>query len=143
MITNERQYILAKTQAEKFEQTIDHLEAHPEENAPLSPLLAQAERAALTSQLETLRREIHDYEQLRAGERRTFQVNTFEELPEVLIQARVARGLTQKDLAERLGLKEQQIQRYEATHYASASLTRVRQVIEALHLSVREEVSLT
>ena len=36
----------------------------------------------------------------------------------------------QKSLAGRLGLKEQQIQRFEASEYASASLARVRCVVE-------------
>ena len=54
------------------------------------------------------------------------------ELPTVLIKARIAQGLSQKDLAERLGLQEQQIQRYEATEYASASLTRIKEVVSAL-----------
>ncbi len=47
----------------------------------------------------------------------------------------------QRQLAERLGLKEQQIQRYEATNYASASMERVSQVIEALGIEVREQVA--
>jgi len=50
--------------------------------------------------------------------------------------------LSQKDLAERLGLKEQQVQNYEATEYTSASMARVRAVIEALGVTVKEEVAL-
>ena len=46
----------------------------------------------------------------------------------LLIRAGIARGLSQKSLASRLGLKEQQIQRYEASEYASASLARIRSV---------------
>jgi hypothetical protein len=42
-----------------------------------------------------------------------------------------------------LGLKEQQIQHYEATEYASASLARVAAVIRALGLTVREEIVLS
>ncbi len=40
--------------------------------------------------------------------------------------------LSQRQLADRLGLKEQQIQRYEATQYASASLSRLREVAAEL-----------
>ena len=54
------------------------------------------------------------------------------ELPRLLIKARIARGLSQKSLAGRLGLKEQQNQMYEASEYASASLARVRSVAEVL-----------
>ena len=50
--------------------------------------------------------------------------------------------MSQKDLASRLGLKEQQIQQYEASEYASASLARVTAVIRALGLSVREDIIL-
>ena len=56
-----------------------------------------------------------------------------DELPTVLIKARISQGLSQKDLAERIGLKEQQIQRYEATDYASASLSRIKEVANALY----------
>jgi len=39
-------------------------------------------------------------------------------------------------------VKEQQVQKYEATDYTSASLARARAVIQALGVSVKEEVSL-
>ncbi|MBM4258372.1 MAG: helix-turn-helix transcriptional regulator [Deltaproteobacteria bacterium] len=42
-------------------------------------------------------------------------MGSLEELPKTLIQARIAGGLSQEDLATTLGLKPQQIQRYEAT----------------------------
>jgi len=45
-------------------------------------------------------------------------------------------------LAEELGVAEQQIQRYESTGYASASLARLCDVVAALGVEVREEVSL-
>ena len=53
----------------------------------------------------------------------------------MLIKARIARGMSQRDLAERIGLKEQQIQRYEATDYASVSLSRIREVVNGLDVS--------
>lgn len=142
MIKNERQYRITKAQADKFERALAHLDAHPEESEPLHPRLQQAEKDALHSQSVTLRRQLNDYESLRLGQRRSFHLTSFDELPRALIQARIAAGLSQKDLAARLGLKEQQIQRYEATDYASASLSRISAVIQALGLSIREEVSL-
>jgi len=50
---------------------------------------------------------------------------SFGELPKALVQARIARGLTQKDLADRLGMDEQKIQDYEATDYQRARLARI------------------
>lgn len=46
-------------------------------------------------------------------------------LPDELIQRRKLNGWTQKQLAERLGLKEQQIQKYEKTRYQGVSLRRL------------------
>ena len=67
---------------------------------------------------------------------------SFDELPKALVQARIARGWTQKDLADRLGLNEQKIQDYEATDYQRASLARLREVVRALEIEIREEVKL-
>lgn len=55
-----------------------------------------------------------------------------DQLPEVLIEERKRSGVTQKQIADRLGLKEQQIQRYESTRYQSASLKRINDISRVL-----------
>jgi transcriptional regulator with XRE-family HTH domain len=70
------------------------------------------------------------------------EVESFEDFPDALVRARIAAGLSQKDLGDRLGLKEQQIQKYEATGYSGASLARMTEVVNALGLRVRKEVFL-
>jgi transcriptional regulator with XRE-family HTH domain len=142
MIKNERQYRITKSQADKFEQALAQVAAATPDTAKLHPLLVKAQREALTSQLADLNRQLADYNSLRSGECRVLELTSFDDLPRALIQARIALGLSQKDLAERLGLKEQQLQRYEATDYASASLDRVKEIIKALGLTVREDVIL-
>jgi ribosome-binding protein aMBF1 (putative translation factor) len=86
--------------------------------------------------------ESRETEMLRSGEESVLTLESFAELPKALIKARVASGLTQKDLADRLGLKEQQIQRYEATDYTAASVRRMKQVIEALGIRVHADIIL-
>ena len=54
----------------------------------------------------------------------------------------IAARMTQKELATKLGLPEQQVQRYEAMEYDTASLSRLREVVAALGISIREEVFL-
>ena len=145
MIKNERQYRITKAQAEKFERAIAETamaEAQGQPSAGIHPLLQKAQRDALESQLGDLRRELAEYEALQTGEEPVSVSGSFDDLPVALIRARIASGLSQRELAERLGLKEQQVQRYEATEYSSASLSRVRAVIRALGVNVREEVSL-
>lgn len=141
MIKNEREYRITKAQAKDFEQALDRLtKALP--TADIHPVLQRAEINGLRSQLDELREQVVEYEALRDGTRHSLTATSFTELPDALIQARIAGGLSQKELAEKLGLKEQQIQRYEATKYASASLTRINEVIKALNLRIHKDVYL-
>jgi ribosome-binding protein aMBF1 (putative translation factor) len=142
MIKNERQYRITKAQAEKFARALAHMDEHPEETASVGPRLQLAMKDALTHQLADLREEMEEYEALKSGQQQVFELESFAELPRALIQSRIALGLSQKELAQRLGLKEQQIQRYEASEYAGASVQRLNEVIQALGIQVREEVVL-
>ena len=133
MIKNERQYRITKTQADRFSQTLDSLVRRSRESTEgTHPLIAKAQENAIRSQLEDLEGQLREYESLKAGNFELDDLHVVAELPTALIKARIAQGLSQKDLAERLKLKEQQIQRYEATDYASASLNRIKEVVNAL-----------
>ncbi|MCY3660589.1 MAG: helix-turn-helix transcriptional regulator [Caldilineaceae bacterium] len=134
MIKNERQYRITKKQAACFLQTLELLRQQPAEAGIVHPLVAQAREDALRSQLADLEEQLQEYEALKAGSFDLDALNGVAELPSILIKARIALGLRHKDLAERLGLKEQQIQRYEATDYATASLTRINEVANALRM---------
>ena len=132
MIKNERQYRITKAQAARFMQTLENLRQRSDSSTGVHPRIARAQEEAVKSQLEDLERELREYEELRAGGFRLDKLEVVEELAALMVMARIAQGLTQKELAERAGLKEQQIQRYEATDYASASLTRIKEVVSAL-----------
>jgi ribosome-binding protein aMBF1 (putative translation factor) len=132
MIKNARQYRIAKREATRFEKAIDELERDPNSRKGVHPRLVKAQKEALSSQLASLRAEIDEYESLHGRKRKKLNPKDLEDLPRTLIQARIAAGLTQKELAERLGIKEQQIQRYETTDYASASLARMIEIARAL-----------
>jgi ribosome-binding protein aMBF1 (putative translation factor) len=140
MIKNERQYRITKAQAQRFEQALADLADCAEDKKQENPILFEAQRSALESQLDDLREELTEYEALTIhgnDEPLVFELNSLEALPLALIKARIATKLSQKDLAERLGLKEQQIQRYEATEYASANLARVIEVSQVLGMKLQ------
>lgn len=142
MIKNERQYRITKAQIEKFSDALAQLSASPQQGQSIHPMLRKAERGALEFQVAELRAQVKEYEALKDGQQAVLELDSLEALPRALIKARIAAGLTQKDLAERLGLKEQQIQRYEETEYASASFARLVEVSRAIGIQVREEVLL-
>jgi len=49
--------------------------------------------------------------------------------------------MTQRALAERLGVAEQQVQRWEATNYAGVGLERLQDIADALDTRIRENVT--
>lgn len=132
MIRNAREYRITKAQAAKFERALEGVDSDPSAHPNVHRRLIKAQREAMASQLVTLRREIKEYERLRSSRRRQINPEEIAGLPHKLIRARIAAGLSQRELAEKLGLKEQQIQRYEATNYETASLKRVIEVARAL-----------
>lgn len=140
MIKNERQYRITKAQADKFESALAQATERASQRDDIDPLVQLAISDGLRSQLEELKEELAEYESLRSGRRQVVAASTIDELPRALIKARIAARLTQKELGRRVGLKEQQIQRYEATEYAGASLDRVREIMDALQVRCRIQV---
>src|SRR5262245_38020948 len=109
MIKNERQYRITQARAEEVRRAIEQSERE-RPIGKLHPKLQQTQSDALRSQLQTLERELREYDELRSGRQKTLTYGSFDELPKALVQARIARGWTQKDLADRLGLDEKKIQ---------------------------------
>jgi transcriptional regulator with XRE-family HTH domain len=140
MIKNEREYRIAKSQLEKFEQAYASFNSMRDASPSDLQVIIQAD--ALKSQLDELQEEIRQYEQLKDASLTSLQADSIDELPLALIKARIASGLTQADLANRLDMKVQQVQRYEATNYASASFTRLSEVAKALRLEISQTVHL-
>ncbi len=131
MIANEREYRITKAAAKKFAEALKNFDERPSAHRGAHPRLIRAEKEGIASQLATLRRELREYERLRSGRVR-ISLREVEQLPQKLVRARIAAGLTQEALAEKLGLKRQQIQRYEASEYATASLATVRQIAQVI-----------
>lgn len=139
MICNEREYRITKSELRKFDEAIDANPGYvPSEGT--DPRMKEVMKDALESLAETLREEIQRYEDLRDGHVRQRELDGLTDLPTALIEARIAAGFTQKGLAERLGLKEQQIQRWESDRYSGVGLRRLQEVIDALGMDITETV---
>ncbi len=138
MISNERQYRISKRRLGELQKGIEEFDSRAVANRVGSEILATAELEALRSELKVLSDEIHEYEELKSGGVTKLEAASLDELPRILIRARIARGLSQRQLAELVGLKEQQIQRYESDEYFMASLRRLREIAEALNLKITE-----
>lgn len=93
--------------------------------------------------LEQIQEEMVSYERLKRGEFR--ELHNFSGLGELLIGLRIFRGLSQKDLADKLGCHESQISRDERNEYHNITLARAHRLLEIFsvelksHVEVREE----
>lgn len=133
MITNQRQYLVAQSQAQRFR----HALVAPDAKG-LHPKAVKAMRAGLRSQLDDIEAEMAEYDALSQGQVTELEADSIVGIGQALIKARIVRNLTQRELAERLSLAEQQVQRYEATLYRGVAAERLQQVADALRLRVRE-----
>jgi ribosome-binding protein aMBF1 (putative translation factor) len=138
MIANERQYRITKNWLRRFQEA----RANVEERHDLQPRARRALRDQYDSQVEELGAQLAEYESLRRGDVAMIEVDSLAALPEALIRARAATGLSQEALAKRLGWKKQQLQRYEATRYAGVTLERLQAIVDAMGVQVREQVLL-
>ena len=139
MIQNERQYLVTKTKIQDLEQALLTLECDRELAADSHPRLIKMQKLALESQIQTMYAELSEYESLKNGTAK-ISISRLEELPIVLIKARIAAGMTQKELAERIGIKEQQIQRYEANQYQAVGFDRLLEIATSLGIKLMDEV---
>lgn len=139
MIRNDRQYRIIHSRLDRLHELEADLierakDAHDE-------IVAELELRTVRGEMESMAAELADYRALKAGQAEVGVPETVADLPRILIRARIAAGLTQAELAARLGLKAQQIQRYESTDYESASLDRLRQIADALDVKLAGTVA--
>jgi ribosome-binding protein aMBF1 (putative translation factor) len=128
MIKTDRQYQVSRAKLQQFREALHAFETGEGQANEMDQIRA----AGFRTMVVELERELADYEHLKEGRLPKSSQRPFEDLPDILVEQRIAAGLTQRELAERLGMKEQQIQRYEATDYNGASLARVLDVVEAM-----------
>lgn len=88
---------------------------------------------------EQLREEVQSYERLRRGDKK--ELAGYSQLGQLLIALRIANGLSQRELAERLGVHESQVSRDERNDYHGVTVERANRIIEALGFKLRYSVS--
>jgi DNA-binding Xre family transcriptional regulator len=131
-IKNDRQYRVAKTSLVASEAGLADVQATA---AGLPGPIGVAYLAAYTGNMDELRADIAEYEAVRDG-RTAIEIKDLSDLPLAMIKKRIRLGLTQRDLAERIGAHEQQVQRWEENEYHGVQFDTIERVASALEISL-------
>ena len=134
MIQNEHQYKVTQNKIKGLEQALTELFQIKD---TLHPRKFSSRKNGLQMIIDNLQNEIGEYDALKQ-QNAQIKIASIQELPIALIRARIAMGMTQKELAQKMGVKEQQVQRDEANQYSSAGFQRITAVAEALNLKIQE-----
>ncbi len=144
MIRTEREYHRCLKRISQHEKLI---EEQKKELASMGLNDEQIKRGLAPSRFfgEKLKREAEEYERLKKGD---FDMTcTFDRIGKQLIAFRIYRGMSQAELAKKLGVTPPQVSRDERNEYGGASMEKVKQVLNALDMNVvivpheREKIS--
>lgn len=137
MIKTEQEYLEAK---KRLEHEFKALEDHQlkMKKAGLNKEQIQLAIDPLASFALQLKEEVEEYERLKRG---VFDVlENLDRIGYLLVAIRISKGIKQKELAERLGVKESQVSRDERNEYHGASIEKVQKVLQALGVTLKSEV---
>ena len=87
-----------------------------------------------------LEEEVAGYERLKRGEFE--ELENLDGLGQQLISLRIARGISQRELAQRLGVHESQVSRDERNEYYGVTLERAVRILTALGVRLRSTVEM-
>lgn len=138
MIKNDQQLRHTKEWLERFEQSVAELDNN--ESLKAEPTRWKLHRDSYQSQVDELKEQIAEYEALvnhDCNEPIVLKIDDINHLPQLLIKARMAAKLSQKELADLAGLTEEQIKLYEDKDYENASFLDVLAVFDAMDIKIQ------
>ncbi len=129
MIRNENEYQEA---TRRIQEENDRLQKHRKHLEEMGLSKDELKRALdpLRSFHEQLAEEVVSYERLKRGE--MAEIMNLHGLGQVLVGLRISLGLTQRELAEQLGVHESQVSRDERNEYHGITVDRASRILDAL-----------
>jgi DNA-directed RNA polymerase specialized sigma subunit len=139
MIRNEAEY---REAVERLQEERQNLDQHRVvlEKLGLTPDELKRLMDPLTSFHLQLQEEVDSYERLMRGE--IDELRNLQGLGQLLISLRIAKGMSQQQLAERLGVSPSQVSRDERNEYHGVTVERAARVMAALGARISLHVEL-
>ncbi|HWK06317.1 MAG TPA: helix-turn-helix transcriptional regulator [Puia sp.] len=139
MIKNEKQYKITKKKLLAIYDEIKQIHG-TSEHLPAKERLILVSLMTMQDQLET---EIATYDLLKTKGSALLEERSIDDLPNLLIEFKIHSGMTQKEFSEKVGIKEQQLQRYEAENFKSISFKNLLKILHAVGLKITVKGAIT
>ncbi|HEY4063238.1 MAG TPA: helix-turn-helix transcriptional regulator [Puia sp.] len=131
MIKNEKQYRVTKRKLNILHQKITDF--RNEEDLSITKQLLFASLLEVSNGMEN---EVAEYELLKTNKARILSSRSISELPSLITEYKIASGMTQKEFSKKIGMKEQQFQRYEAENFQGISFKNLIKILNAMGLDI-------
>lgn len=132
MLKNEKQYKITKKKLAILHQKIAEMKS---EGDRLS-LTRQLVLNSLLDMSTDMENEVAEYDLLKKNKKNILKSRSLYELPSLITEYKIASGLTQKEFSKKIGMKEQQFQRYEAENFQGISFKNLLKILQAIGLDV-------
>jgi predicted transcriptional regulator len=98
-------------------------------------------RGSYESMIRQLEDEVREYDQAKSGELTLPHVDRLDEIAPFVVKIRVAKGVSQTELARRLGVSKQVISRYEESEYQTVGIVRLQEILYAIGIKTNVTLS--
>lgn len=126
MIKSDAQRDRTQAQIEGFRKALAQTEQQ------MSGKRSAAVRGSYESMIRQLEDELREYDQLKSGEFSFPPVQRLDQIAPSIVKMRIAKGISQTELARRLGISKQVISRYEESDYQTVAVTTLQDILDAL-----------
>ena len=100
--------------------------------AEMSGKRATTVSASYESMIHQLEEEVREYEDLKRGELTLPNVERLDQIAPFIARIRIAKGVSQTELARRLGVSKQVISRYEESDYQTVGVAKLQEILDAI-----------
>ena len=141
MILNNFDYQRTKDRTAGFKRALAMLHKPDNETKKTRPDLWQLYVDAVQSEIDELISQMRAYEELinrKPGQTIVFEVDSVKEIARALTKARIAAGISQKELAEELGIEEEELKLYEDRQYEHAPFIKLVEASRLLGLKFQQ-----
>ena len=98
-------------------------------------------RGSYESMIRQLEDELHEYDLLKSGELDLPHIERLDQIAPFIARIRIAKGVSQTELARRLGVSKQVISRYEENEYQTVAIPRLQEILDVI--GIKADVTLS